>query len=109
MRTCTKCGATLPASNFNNDKSRKDGKHPWCKPCARTRRNAWYKENREANLAYQAEWRAGNAEKKAASDRRWGGKEHRAQGGKGPRLSSGQSRADRRANRRVAEGQPGEV
>ena len=71
MKTCTKCGETKPLDEFNRDRSRKDGRHPWCRACGSRRRASWYEKNREANLAYQAEWREQNREKKAASDRRW--------------------------------------
>lgn len=35
LKTCTKCSSELPLSGFHNDKNRKDGRNPWCKPCAR--------------------------------------------------------------------------
>lgn len=31
VKTCTKCGATKPVEAFPRDKTRKDGRHPWCK------------------------------------------------------------------------------
>lgn len=34
-KICTKCGRELPLSEFNKDKNRKDGLHPWCKECIR--------------------------------------------------------------------------
>jgi 5-methylcytosine-specific restriction endonuclease McrA len=68
-KACNKCGETKPLSSFHRDRSRTDGRHPWCAVCTRARRNTWYAENREANLAYQADWREDNKERKAASDR----------------------------------------
>lgn len=71
MKTCTKCGVEKPEEDFPRDRTRKDGLHPWCKPCGHKRRNAWYEKNRETNLAYQAEWRKANPETKKAGDKRW--------------------------------------
>lgn len=71
MKPCTKCGEEKPLDDFHRDRSRKDGRHRWCKECLRQRRNEWYWKNRETNLAYQAEWREANVEKKRASDKRW--------------------------------------
>lgn len=33
MKTCTKCGATKPSSEFGKRKTAKDGLRSWCKPC----------------------------------------------------------------------------
>lgn len=33
-KTCTKCRETKPISDFYRDRNRKDGRQPWCKPCA---------------------------------------------------------------------------
>lgn len=35
MRTCLKCHEEKPLEAFNADRSRKDGRHPYCKPCKR--------------------------------------------------------------------------
>jgi len=32
-KKCTKCGEVKPLTLFSNDKTRKDGHHPWCKKC----------------------------------------------------------------------------
>jgi hypothetical protein len=32
-KKCTKCGEVKPLTLFPNDKSKKDGHHPWCKKC----------------------------------------------------------------------------
>lgn len=36
MKYCINCNTLLPLSQFNNDKTRKDGKYPYCKSCSRT-------------------------------------------------------------------------
>lgn len=33
MKTCTKCYESKPIENFHNDRTRPDGKFPYCKPC----------------------------------------------------------------------------
>jgi adenine-specific DNA methylase len=33
MKRCPKCGEEKPLDNFSFDKSRRDGKHCYCKPC----------------------------------------------------------------------------
>jgi hypothetical protein len=35
MKLCTKCKDIKNVENFHNDRSRKDGKYPWCKSCVR--------------------------------------------------------------------------
>lgn len=70
-KPCSKCGVEKPHTEYHSDRSRKSGLHPWCKQCARARRNAWYSKNREANRAYQATWRDENRDAKQAYDRAW--------------------------------------
>ena len=71
MKTCTRCEEAKPLDGFGNDKSRRSGKHPWCKTCLRERRQEWYRKNRESNLAYQAQWREKNPDKKRDSNQKW--------------------------------------
>lgn len=47
MRTCTKCHAWKPISEFCRDRSRKDGVHPWCRPCRSARGKSYYAQNRD--------------------------------------------------------------
>lgn len=35
MKTCIRCGATFPLDHFYSDKSKKDGKTPYCRDCRR--------------------------------------------------------------------------
>lgn len=39
-KQCTCCRIEYRLSNFYNDKNRKDGKHPWCKGCCKSRKRA---------------------------------------------------------------------
>lgn len=38
MKTCNKCREEKPLYLFYNDKTRNDGKHPWCKSCHNSHR-----------------------------------------------------------------------
>lgn len=57
-KCCPKCKTLKPADAFGADKNRRDGKHPWCRPCARAGRNAsnLKPEVREKRRVYQREW-----------------------------------------------------
>lgn len=97
MKTCTRCKASKPYSEFPKHKGRKDGYNNLCKTCKsavyyenaereRLRRRAKYQENieqeRAANREYQENnrdivraasknWRERNPEKQKASTRNW--------------------------------------
>jgi hypothetical protein len=45
-KTCKRCGSLEPLSNFHKCAERKDGLHPWCKPCARAYTNSKYPQNK---------------------------------------------------------------
>jgi NAD-dependent SIR2 family protein deacetylase len=45
---CTKCGEEKPRAEFSRDRSRKDGRAPWCKACVRR----WQLENAERMTEY---------------------------------------------------------
>lgn len=38
MKTCTKCASAKPLSEFSTQPSAKDGRHSWCRLCAREAR-----------------------------------------------------------------------
>jgi hypothetical protein len=52
VKTCFKCGKTLPVGEFHCDKSRKDGLDPRCKDCARLRMKASRQANVESRRLY---------------------------------------------------------
>jgi len=57
-KRCRKCGATKPVDAFGRDRSRPDGRFPWCLECKR----AWESARREANIdAERARGRASYA------------------------------------------------
>lgn len=65
MKTCTICKEDLPRSQFNKNKSKKDGLQNFCRECGCKRSRRYYKENRQKHLrvirkrndAYRAEIR----------------------------------------------------
>lgn len=64
LKTCTKCGKPKPLSEFSNDKSRKDGKFPWCKVCKSIADSEDYVKNLDKVKANVREWRKKNPEQK---------------------------------------------
>lgn len=70
---CNKCGNVKPIEDFPNDRSRIDGKYPYCKLCNRKKVSEWrsdnpdafkryYAENKDAVLAKTQTWRVKNRE-----------------------------------------------
>ena len=53
-KICTKCGRELPLSEFNKDKSRKDGLQCWCKSC----KKQYGKQYRADNPEKMKQWYA---------------------------------------------------
>ena len=46
-KRCPMCERTLPLSEFPPDKSRKDGRYGYCRPCKRDYERAYIKARRE--------------------------------------------------------------
>jgi hypothetical protein len=73
-RPCLRCGVLIRSgellrhrAEFSQDRSRKDGRAPWCKACVRS----WQQENAEHLADYHHRWQQANPEKKRAQDRRY--------------------------------------
>ena len=47
MKRCTKCRKRKTLASFYVDKTRKDGKNPWCKPCHYKKSVEWREGNRK--------------------------------------------------------------
>lgn len=66
-KTCTKCKNELDLESFFNDKTRKSGKHPWCKKCIylaeRESKKIWEKNNKERCKRVRKKWRENNKER----------------------------------------------
>jgi hypothetical protein len=69
LKQCSKCKEYKTLDFFHNDKSRKDGKHPYCKSCNSARARAYYNANPEKVAAKNREWNEANPEKAAARKR----------------------------------------
>lgn len=61
-KTCTRCRAEKPVSDFAKDVSRKDSLHPYCRQCKRDDYQAYSKRDgmKERKKAYGERWRAAN-------------------------------------------------
>jgi len=54
VKRCSKCGETKPVDAFNNQRSRPDGRFPWCRPCAKAYK-AHYREHGRQPILSTAE------------------------------------------------------
>lgn len=70
-KSCTKCGETKPASEFNKDSKRRDGLHSHCRACHKSANAKLYAANPAKARAASAKWRAENPEKAKASKAKW--------------------------------------
>lgn len=52
MKTCTKCGAILPLSEYYKDHNQKSGLRPECKTCNKKQCTKWAKANKEKHRGY---------------------------------------------------------
>lgn len=86
QKTCTKCGALKPISNFGRKASNRDGYQARCRPCIKVdKAESWqrnrergiaksrarYRANREAHIASVAAWKKAHPEKVRAYSRTW--------------------------------------
>lgn len=78
MKTCSACGCVQAAELFCNDKSRKDGRHPWCQACRWARRDKdksracgrkYATKEKDKIRVYFRQWQIANREKLAAKAR----------------------------------------
>ena len=83
VKTCPKCGATKPRSEFGKNRSKKDGLQSVCNACRleyrqanrekeTARATAWAKENPERKEKYYKDYYAANRDKKKAEAKKWG-------------------------------------
>jgi hypothetical protein len=59
-KRCTKCREVKPPAEFSRDRSRKDGRAPWCKACVRR----WQRENAKHMADYHRRWQRANRDKR---------------------------------------------
>jgi hypothetical protein len=63
MKTCKRCCEAKDLSSFYKDKSRKDGYHCYCKPCAKETKTAAYQKNKTHYAKKARQWKEANPEK----------------------------------------------
>lgn len=71
MKSCNKCSAVKPLSDFHQNKSSLDGYTHVCKACAIAKSRAWYEANREKAAARSKVYRAANKETNVAKAQKW--------------------------------------
>jgi hypothetical protein len=70
MKTCAKCGESLPLDSFW--KKPNGNLRPYCKACMRADNKRWVAENRDRDARYKAAWKQNNPDKvRAASQLRY--------------------------------------
>jgi ketosteroid isomerase-like protein len=67
LKRCTNCEQEKGPAEFSRDRSRKDGRAPWCKACVRR----WQQEHADYMADYHRRWQQANRDKKRAQDRRY--------------------------------------
>ena len=72
MKKCTKCGVEKPLSEFNKNKSKKDGFQSSCKICHRLQSKDHYSLNKPKRWEYAKNYYKSNIEKIKCQDKqRW--------------------------------------
>ena len=69
LKTCTKCINVEDISSFARDKTRHDGKTPWCKDCQKHSVKNWRLRNLDHVLIANKEWKNNNRDKALAHSR----------------------------------------
>jgi hypothetical protein len=59
-KRCSVCKRVKPLSDFGVRSVSPDGRHPWCRSCARDYRRRWTESNREVYRASQRAYRRRN-------------------------------------------------
>jgi hypothetical protein len=83
MKKCKRCDNYKSINDFPNDKSRQDGKHPYCKLCRSQDNKKYIKENpeaREKRRRRSYEWKLKNPERYKQLIKKWknDNQEHKA-------------------------------
>jgi hypothetical protein len=71
FKACTKCGKSLPRSEYYKDKSRRDGLQSHCKKCNALACKMYALRNPEKVYANARKWQKANPDRHAAHTRRW--------------------------------------
>jgi hypothetical protein len=70
MKVCKSCSLSKDLSEFNNDSSRSDGYHPWCRECKSSRQSPLTVEQKAERYAYKVQWKRDNKDKVLAVSRK---------------------------------------
>ena len=76
MKTCTKCGETKPLDDFHRNRTKADGRQPWCRECAQEYQHRYYVENRDQVLENTRRYYEENRDKELECQR-WYREENR--------------------------------
>lgn len=69
MKTCKKCGNTLPLSKFTRDNSSKDGLKSWCAACLSQKQREWREKNLDRSREINRQALHNNADARAQYQR----------------------------------------
>jgi hypothetical protein len=74
-KICSKCGRELPLSEFNKDRTRKDGLQTYCKDCRKQYmkqyNKEYYVEHRDERIEYIKQWKVDNLEYDKQYKKQW--------------------------------------
>lgn len=71
MKMCCKCQQTKSLDLFHNNKNMPDGKHHYCKPCEKQRRQKIYANNAEQHKARSNQWKRNNSTRVKQTKKIW--------------------------------------
>lgn len=77
MKRCTKCNRRRRYSQFNSDKSKKDGLYSSCKECRKKIRKDYYIKHREDLIEKASEWANENKERRKKIEAKYRSKNRR--------------------------------
>jgi 5-methylcytosine-specific restriction endonuclease McrA len=69
FKWCNRCQTEQPVASFHRDRSNRDGLFSACHSCAREYRAAYYRQNRERELARMRVWQKAHPERVRANNR----------------------------------------
>ena len=71
MKQCGRCGETKSLDMFHAERSSKDGRRRWCKPCVREYQRTWRAETSEDRKEAAKRWYSENTEHRKNYYRAW--------------------------------------
>ena len=71
VKPCAKCGEVKPLDDYHRDRTRPDGRKPWCRECTPECKRRHYEKNRDKVLESSRRHREENHDKVLARERRY--------------------------------------